>query len=94
MALLYQHQQGDFVRANLSAYFAIGSLISLAGMAMGGFVTDQSWLYFAYFLPATLIGVWLGIKAKRYLKPSFMRPSILILCSASATALLIQALIE
>lgn len=90
MALLYQKQQGDFVRANLSAYFTIGSLISLGGMAVGGFVTVQSWIYFAYFLPPTLIGVWLGMKLRHHLKPTFMRPAILILCSASALALLVQ----
>tara|TARA_R110001583_G_scaffold41161_2_gene131031 strand:+ start:9993 stop:10703 length:711 start_codon:yes stop_codon:yes gene_type:complete len=93
MALLYQHQQANFVRANLSAFFVIGSVISLAGMAVGGFVSLQSWIYFLYFLPATLIGVWLGMKTKDYLKPSFMRPAILLLCSASAMALLIQTLL-
>lgn len=92
MALLYQHQHGDFVRANLSAFFVIGSLISLAGMAMAGFVTTQSWIYFLYFLPATLIGVWLGMKAKHRLKPEFMRPAILLLCSGSAAVLLLQTL--
>lgn len=94
MALLYQHQQGDFVRANLSAFFVIGCLISLAGMAIGGFVTVQSWIYFLYFLPATLIGVWLGMKVKHRLKPAFMRPAILLLCSGSAAALLLQTLLS
>ncbi|MEH6650778.1 MAG: sulfite exporter TauE/SafE family protein [Motiliproteus sp.] len=92
MALLYQNQPADLVRANLSAYFSIGSLISLAGMAAGGFVTVQSGIYFAYFLPAALIGVWLGLKLRHHLKPTFMRPAILILCSVSASALLIQTL--
>ncbi len=94
IALLYQHQPADTVRANLSANFAIGSLISLAGMATGGFVTEQSWLYFGYFLPATLVGTWLGMKTKHYLKPSVTRPAILILCSGSAVTLLLQALIQ
>ncbi len=93
IALLYQQQQGDFVRANLSAYFAIGSLVSLGGMAAGGFVTEQSWIYVSYFLPATLIGVWLGMKLRHALKPTFMRPAILILCTGSALALLVQTLI-
>lgn len=93
IAMLYQQQQGDFVRANLSAYFAIGSLISLAGMGIGGFVTEQSWVYFGYFLPATLVGTWLGMKLSHALKPTFMRPAILILCSSSALVLLVQALL-
>ncbi|MEH6472207.1 MAG: sulfite exporter TauE/SafE family protein [Halopseudomonas sp.] len=93
MALLYQYQPADFVRANLSAFFAIGSLVSLAGMAMGGLLTLQSWVYFVYFLPATLAGVWLGMRSRHLLRPTFMRPAILILCSASAAALLIQTLL-
>ncbi|MFT5720621.1 MAG: putative membrane protein YfcA [Motiliproteus sp.] len=94
MALLYQHQHGDLVRANLSAFFVIGSLISLIGMAIGGFITTQSWVYFLYFLPATLIGVWLGLKVKHLLKPEFMRPAILILCSCSAVVLFLQTLLS
>lgn len=94
MALLYQHQHGDWVRANLSAFFVIGSLISLTGMAVGGFVSIQSWIYFLYFLPATLVGVWLGMKAKHRLSPEFMRPAILVLCSGSAAALLLQTLLS
>lgn len=94
MALLYQHQRSDFVRANLSAFFVIGSLISLIGMAIGGFVTTQSWIYFLYFLPASLIGVWLGMKVKHRLLPEFMRPAILILCSGSAAVLLLQILLS
>jgi uncharacterized membrane protein YfcA len=93
IALLYQHQPANIIRANLSAYFAIGSVISLLGMAIGGFVTEQSGLYFLYFLPATLLGTWLGLRLRSWLKPSFMRPAILGLCSASAAALLIQTLL-
>ncbi len=94
MALLYQHQQGDTVRANLSAFFVIGSLISLVGMAAGGFVTPQSWSYFFYFLPASLIGVWLGMRVKHRLKSEWMRPMILVLCSVSAAVLVLQILFD
>jgi len=91
MALLYQHQTGDVVRANLSVYFALGSLISLAGMGSIGYVTVQSWFYAALFIPATGLGFWLGLKVKHLLKASFMRPAILVLCSISALMVLLSA---
>ena len=91
IALLYQHQHGDVVRANLSAYFVIGSIMSLTGLGLVGFVTVTSWTYAAFFLPSTLIGVWIGLKVKGYLRPSFMRPAILILCSSSAIAVLMTS---
>lgn len=92
LALLYQHQTGDFIRANLSGFFLIGSVISLIGMGMVGFVTVQSWIYAALFLPSTLLGVLLGRKLKVYLKPTFMRPAILSLCSASAVTVILTTI--
>lgn len=92
IALLYQHKHGDFIRANLSGFFLVGSVISLVGMGMVGFVTVQSWIYALLFLPSTLFGVVLGRKLKAYLKPTFMRPAILSLCSASAVAVILTTI--
>ncbi len=92
LALLYQHQHGDVVRANLSIYFFIGSIISLVGMGTVGYITTTSWLYAALFLPTSMIGFWLGLKLKKHLKPTFMRPAILTLCSSSAIAVIISTL--
>ena len=92
IALLYQHEQGDKVRANLSAFFVLGSVMSFAGMAWAGAVTQQSFHYAALFLPADMVGFWLGIKTKHWLQPRFMRPAILILCGSSGLAVLWQAL--
>lgn len=92
IALLYQHQHGDIVRANLSAYFFIGSAMSLSAMGLVGYINLTSWLYAALFVPSTFIGVWLGFRLKKYLAPTFMRPAILLSCSVSATAVIITTL--
>lgn len=94
IALLYQRESGDSVRGNLSAYFLIGSVMSLAGMAWAGYVTTQSFVYAAYFLPATLIGYRLGVLLKHRLKPDFMRPAVLGLCTGAGLLVLWQALLE
>lgn len=90
IALLYQHQAGDIIRANLAAFFLVGAALSLAGMGAVGYVTMTSWIYGALFLPSIFIGVWLGSKAKAYLKPELMRPAILVLCSGSALMVLFK----
>lgn len=92
IALLYQYQKGDLVRANLSAYFIVGSVMSVVGMAAGGVLTTQSWLYAGAFLLPTFIGAWLGLRLKHLLKPSFMRPAMLILCGCCAAVVLTQAI--
>ena len=93
IALLYQHEQGDKVRANLSVFFVFGSAMSFAGMAWAGAVTQQSFYFAALFIPAAIVGFWLGIKSKHWLQPRFMRPAILILCGSSGLTVLWQALI-
>lgn len=94
IALLYQHQTGERIRANLSAFFLVGAMISLAGMGAVGYITTTSWVYSALFLPSTFIGVWLGGKLKGRLSPTFMRPAILTLCSLSAVAVLLSELMK
>lgn len=91
IALLYQRQKGDAVRANLSAYFIVGSVMSVAGMGAGGLLTAASWLYALAFLPPALVGVWIGLRVKHLLKPEFMRPAMLMLCGSCAVVVLAQA---
>lgn len=92
IALLYQHQQGDRVRANLSAYFLVGSVMSITGMGAGGLLTTASWLYALAFLPAAFLGVWIGLRLKHRLSASFMRPAMLVLCGTCAIVVLGRAI--
>lgn len=91
IALLYQREEGDRVRANLSIYFAVGCLMSFAGMASAGIVHSHSFHYAAWFIPAAVIGFILGDKIKSHVRPTIMRPAILILCGGSGLAVLWQA---
>lgn len=88
IALLYQKQKGDVIRANLAVFFLVGAVMSLIGMGAVGFVTVTSWIYGLLFIPSIFAGVWLGSKLKGHLKPELMRPAILTLCSLSALAVM------
>lgn len=89
IALIYQHQQGDMIRANLSGFFLVGSIISLVAMSLVGYVSSSSYWYALAFLPCTLIGIVIGRQLKKYVKPHIMRTAILILCSLSSIAVIL-----
>ena len=90
MALLYQHQTGNVVRANLSIFFLSGGIISLTAMGFAGYIHVSSLSYVVLFIPACYLGAKLGLVLKGYLKPGQLRPIILVLCSVSAIVVLLR----
>jgi uncharacterized membrane protein YfcA len=91
VALLYQDAQGPRVRATLGAYFAAGSVLSLAGLLVGGQVSGDSLRAAALMAPFMVAGFALSGPARRLLDRGWTRPAVLALASAGALALLAQA---
>jgi uncharacterized membrane protein YfcA len=91
VALLYQDAKGPRVRATLGAYFAAGSLLSLAGLLVGGQVSGDSLRAAALMVPFMIAGFALSGPARRLLDRGWTRPAVLGLASAGALALLAQA---
>jgi uncharacterized membrane protein YfcA len=91
VALLYQDAQGPRVRATLGAYFAAGSLLSLAGLLVGGQVSGDSLRAAALMVPFMVAGFLLSGPARRLLDRGWTRPAVLALASGGALALLGQA---
>jgi uncharacterized membrane protein YfcA len=91
VALLYQDAKGPRVRATLAAYFAAGSLLSLAGLLVGGQFSADAVRAAALMVPFMIIGFALSNPARRLLDRGWMRPAVLALASAGALALLAQA---
>ena len=92
MALLFQRTDARTVRATLSAYFFAGTLLSIMSLTIAGELGARQWRLALLLLP----GVVAGVIASRWLRPyllgQWFRPSLLALCAASATVLLIQEL--
>jgi len=87
MGLLYQDQTASEVRATLSTFFAIGSVISLTALWYSGMFGIEHLFSAAILAPGFLAGVyasrWLGAFVDRRYKAL-----ILLFCGASAAALI------
>jgi uncharacterized membrane protein YfcA len=90
VALLYQDAHGARVRATLAAYFAAGSLLSLAGLLVGGQFSGDAVRAAAVMAPFMIAGFALSGPARRFLDHGWTRPAVLTLAGAGALALLGQ----
>jgi uncharacterized protein len=92
MALIYQHDTGDRVRANLSGYFVVSCLMSLMGLAAIGRFGGPELTISLWLLPAATLGFVCGRYAMRWLGPDVVRPALLLLCTIAAVGVLADAL--
>lgn len=94
MALVYQTQTGPHIRATLSAIFFVGSSISMLCL---WWVGEFGWRDVGLGL-LLLPGIFLGFSLSRFtaakLDQVTMRPAILFIAGASATVILVRALME
>ncbi len=81
MALLLQHQEARYIRANLSAFFVVSCLMSLAMLVPVGYFGSREILLALPLLPATLLGYWLARHTWHLISPRILRLSTLALCS-------------
>jgi uncharacterized membrane protein YfcA len=93
VALLYQHEHGARVRATLAAYFAIGAVLSLCGLALGGLVTADALRATVLLAPFMLGGFLLSGPLRRLLDRGWMRPAVVGVSGAAGLAVLAQALV-
>lgn len=93
MGITYQHAEPATLRATLSAFFAVGALLSLLALAIAGAVTRHRLALAALVLP----GVPIGLAASRPLigrvPAERIRPLVLGVCALSALALLVDELL-
>jgi uncharacterized protein len=92
--LLYQDAHGPQVRATLGAYFAAGSLLSLAGLLVGGQFSGDALRAAALMVPFMIAGFALSGPARRLLDRGWTRPAVLALAAGGALALLGQAAVS
>ncbi|MCB1670853.1 MAG: sulfite exporter TauE/SafE family protein [Gammaproteobacteria bacterium] len=81
MALLMQHQEARYIRANLSAFFVVSCLMSLSMLAPVGYFGLREINLALPLLPGTLLGYWLARQTWHLISPRFLRLSSLGLCS-------------
>jgi uncharacterized membrane protein YfcA len=90
MALTYQNSDPATMRATISAFFSIGSLMSIGALALAGQIGVRQWQLTALILPGVVLGVVTARLVKERLRAEVIRPAVLVICTTAATALLIE----
>lgn len=93
LALLYQHRPGREVRATLAGYFCAGALLSLAGLGVAGELRAREALFALVLLPCLAVGFALSGPLRRRVDAGRIRAAILVVCAASALALVVRSLV-
>jgi uncharacterized membrane protein YfcA len=92
LAILYQHHPPSVLRPTLAAYFMIGAALSLVGLGVAGELRLDVLLLALLLSPLLLVGVMLSVSVRRRLPRKQVRTAVLVVCAASALALLVRSL--
>ena len=84
MGLLYQHQKAQVIRGTLSAYFTLGTFISILSLSFVGKLTVVEFKLYLWMFPAFTLGFWLSKYVTKYLDKGYTRWVILAISSLSA----------
>jgi uncharacterized membrane protein YfcA len=84
MALLLQDEPGKNLRADLSAYFLVGTALSLAGVAAVGRFGQREALWSLALVPAVVLGSALSRKGAAFVDGGHSRRAVLAVSAASA----------
>ncbi len=90
LALLYQRYQGPQLRGTLSGIFVIGTIISLIFLGLIGHFGVLEIQLAMVLLPGILLGFLISGKTARLLDEEWIRPTVLILASLSAVAVILK----
>jgi len=91
--LVMQHGKSSQVRATLSAFFAIGTALSIGALALfGKFGEDELWLGLG-LAPPMLIGVFLSRYLTGWMDRGMLRPILLCLVALAAPLLIARAVL-
>ena len=90
MALVWQRSTGAELRGTMSGFFLIGSVLSIAMLSLTGSIDGDTWRWFAFLVPATVIGYALSRWANRLLNPQRQRWTAIVVSAAGAGVLVVQ----
>jgi uncharacterized protein len=90
MALTYQRSDPATMRATVSAFFSIGSLLSIVTLWLAGQIGLRQLQLTLMILPAVALGVVTARLVKDHLRAETIRPALLIICTVAAVALLVE----
>jgi uncharacterized membrane protein YfcA len=93
MAVVYQRERGEQMRAAFSRFFGVGSVVALLALLAFGQLHLYDVGLAAGLLPGVLFGFWLSRHTVHRLDHAFLRPLLLAVSAASAIVVMVRALV-
>jgi uncharacterized membrane protein YfcA len=90
MALVWQRSTGAELRGTMSGFFLIGSVLSIGMLSLTGSIDGDTWRWFAFLIPATVVGYALSRWANRLLNPQRQRWTAIVVSAVGAGVLVVQ----
>ena len=81
------------LRPTLAVYFAVGAALSLVGLGIAGQLRLDVLLLALLLCPLLVLGQLLSVPVRRRLPKEAVRAGVLVVCAASALALLVRSLL-
>ncbi len=91
IALLFQREAPPVMRATLSVFFFVGVLLSLGGLGLSGSLGRESWEVSLVLAPGVVVGMLVGRAVRDRIHRDAFRAGVLVVCTASALALLVRS---
>lgn len=91
LALVYQREAPDVLRATLGVYFVVGAAFSLLGLGVSGEMTVQEFQLFLLLTPVLVLGFLVSGPMRARLDRTHVRRFLLTVCAASATLLILRS---
>lgn len=83
MALVLQHEENDFIRANMAAFFCVSCLMSLVMLSTIDRFGMEHILISLPLMPVTLLGYWVAMKTLHKISHRNLRIASLLLCTVA-----------
>jgi uncharacterized membrane protein YfcA len=90
MALTYQHADPRTLRSTLALFNTIGSGFTIPSLVIAGAIGRHEVALGLMLVPGVVAGLWVGRFTIARLAPDRVRPFVLVVCAASALALLVR----
>lgn len=94
MAIIWQRSEGPRLRGTMSAFFLVGSCMSLVALALAGAINEKVLQVSLAMVPSVLAGFFLSRFLTRFLEPKRTRLVALAASSAGVLLLIGQQLLQ
>lgn len=92
MAIIYQHEKGEVIRATLSGFFVLGALLSLLFLSIAGEVSRHDFKLFSYMIPGVVIGFYLSRYGVDLVDRRYMRKAMLCVSFVAGSLVVVKAI--